>query len=98
MKFPIRDIQELLAACMLGLRIYHVIDLQRLGSGSFRIAEHVKLAYIQTAYELACLLEVLVCFATGSNNYVYTDKSMRHYFLDLFDLMTEKSGVVTAAH
>ena len=83
---------------MFGLWVYYIIDLQRLGTRAFRITEHVQLAYIQAIDELAGLLEVLVCLATGSNNYVYTDKSMRHYFLDLFDLMTEKSSVVTAAH
>ena len=98
MKFPVGNIQQLLAVGMFYFRVDRMGNLQCLCSRTFRIAEHMQLADIQAVDEVAGILEELVRFAACPDNHVHPDKSVGHDFLNLLNLMTEKGRVVTASH
>ena len=59
MKFPIGNIQQLLAAGMFYFRVDRMGNLQRLCSRTFRIAEYMQLADVQAVDEVAGIFEEL---------------------------------------
>ena len=94
----VRQVKQLLTAGMFSSWIDHIINLQRLRTGTLRITENMQLRHIQALDKLPSLLKIGIGLNPGAHDYIHTNKSMGHDRLHLLNLMTEQGRIIPATH